>query len=105
MTKAMFTLYRRPDMNGDQFREYWKNTHAQKAAKMPGLRKYVQNHALATEEGEPPVAGIAEVYFDSVEAMQEALSSPEGEAAIADLENFTDAEKTATVIVDEVEVV
>ena len=45
------------------------------------------------------------MYFDSVEAMQEALSSPEGEAAIADLENFTDAEKTATVVVDEVEVI
>jgi uncharacterized protein (TIGR02118 family) len=105
MTKAMFTLYRRPDMTGDQFRDYWKTTHAQIAAKMPGLKKYVQNHALTTEEGEPPVAGIAQVYFDSVEAMQEALSSPEGEAAIADLENFTDAEKTATVVVDEVEVI
>ena len=105
MTKSIFMLYRRPDMNGDQFREYWKNTHAQIVAKMPGLKKYVQNYALATKEGEPPVAGIAEVYFDSVEAMQEALSSPEGEAAITDLQNFTDAEKTATVVVDEVEVI
>ena len=105
MTKAMFTLYRRTDMSGDQFRDYWQNTHALIVVKMPGLKKYVQNHALATEEGEPPIAGIAEVYFDSVEAMQEALSSPEGEAAIADLQNFTDAEKTTTVVVDEVEVI
>ncbi len=104
MTKAMITLHRRPEMSGDEFRDYWQNTHAPIAAKMPGLRKYVQNHALTTEEGEPPVAGIAEVYFDSMEDMQDALASPEGEAALADLENFTDAEKTTTVIVDEVDV-
>ena len=105
MTKAIFTLYRRADMTGDEFREYWQNTHGPIAAKMPGLKKYVQNHALTTEEGEPPVAGVAEVYFDSVEALQDALASPEGEAALADLQNFTDADATVTVIVDEVEVV
>ena len=105
MTKAIFTLYRRVDVSGDEFREYWQNTHAPIAAKMPGLRRYVQNLALTTEEGEPPIAGIAEVYFDSVEAMQDALASPEGEAALADLANFTDADATVTVVVDEVEVI
>lgn len=105
MTKAMFTLYRRPDMNGDEFREYWKNTHGPIAAKIPGLNQYVQNHSLATEEGEPDVSGIAEVYFDSPGAMQDGLSSPEGEAALADLPNFCDAERTTTVVVDEVDVV
>jgi uncharacterized protein (TIGR02118 family) len=45
------------------------------------------------------------VYFDSVETMQDALASPEGEAALADLPNFTDAERTITIIVDEVDVV
>ena len=105
MTKAIFMLYRRPDMSGDEFRDYWRNTHGPIVAKMPGLKKYVQNQALMTEEGEPPVAGIAEVYFDSVEDMQDALSSPEGEAALADLPNFTDAEKTTTVIVEEVDLV
>ena len=34
-----------------------------------------------------------------------ALASPEGEAALADLENFTDADATVTVVVDEVEVI
>ncbi len=69
VTKAMFMLYRRPDMSGDEFRDYWRNTHGPIAAKMPGLKKYVQNQALMTEEGEPPVASIVEVYFDSVQAM------------------------------------
>ncbi len=105
MTKAIFMLYRRPNMSGDEFRDYWRNTHGPIAAKMPGLKKYVQNQALMTEEGEPPVAGIAEVYFDTVKAMQDALASPEGEAALADLPNFTDAEKTTTVIVNEVDLV
>jgi len=75
MTKAIFMLYRRPNMSGDEFRDYWRNTHGPIAAKMPGLKKYVQNQALMTEEGEPPVAGIAEVYFDTVKAMQDALAS------------------------------
>ncbi len=87
-------------MSGDEFRDYSKNTHGPLTARIPGLKKYVQNHSLPdSEEGEPPVAGV---YFDSVEATQNTLASPKGEAA--DLPNFTDADKTTTVIVAEVEV-
>ena len=104
-TKAMLTLYKQPGMSGEEFREYWRTTHAPIAAKMPGLRSYVQYHGLETDEGEPAVAGIAELHFDSPEAMQEAFASPEGEAAVADLPNFSDPEKMETVIVETVEVV
>ncbi len=38
MTKAIFMLYRQPDMSGDEFRDYWRNMHGPIAAKMPGLR-------------------------------------------------------------------
>ena len=37
--------------------------------------------------------------------MENALASPEGEAALADLPKLTDADKTTTVIVEEVDVV
>ena len=40
-----------------------------------------------------------------MEAMQKALSFPEGEAAIADLQNFAGVERTTTVVADEVEAI
>ena len=64
---------------------------------MPGLRGYVQNHA--TDRGNVPYA-VAERYFDSPEALHEALATPEGQAALADLRNFVDGERTGMAVVE-----
>jgi uncharacterized protein (TIGR02118 family) len=107
MVKAIFVLYRKPGTSGEEFRRYWRETHAPIAEKIPGLRRYVQNHALPDPESgaEPAYAGFAELRFDSPEALQQGITSPEGEAALTDLENFTDTEKNTSVVVEEVEVV
>ena len=70
---------------------------------MPGLRKYVQDHVLPElSQGEPPYDGIAELWFDSVDAFQAALASPEGQATLADVPNFLEADKVRAVTVEEV---
>jgi EthD domain len=38
--------------------------------------------------------GFGELHFESVGAVREALRSPEGEAALADIPNFCDTRKT-----------
>jgi len=72
-----------------EFSRYWKNTHAPVLKEIPGLRGYVQNHALEDLEGnEPRYDGFGELSFDSVEAMQEGLVSSEGKATLADIPNL-----------------
>ncbi len=104
MTKVVYVMFKKEAMGREEFRRYWKDTHAPVAKKMPGLRGYVQNHALADPEGnEPPYDGFEELYFESQEAMEEALGTSEGQATINDLPNFCDTAKTLGIAVEEVE--
>src|SRR5687767_6161123 len=89
--KLVFTLHRRPGMNPKEFREYWRTKHAPIGAALPGVRKYIQNHAGAALDGSPPpFDGYSELWFDDMESLQRALTSPEGQAAVADSQNFLD---------------
>jgi uncharacterized protein (TIGR02118 family) len=102
MTKALVMLHKQADQSWDDFQRYWREEHGSIAARIPGLRKYIQNHA--TDRGNVPYA-VAELYFDSPEALQAAFASPEGQAALADLGNFVDGELTGLTIVEEVRIV
>jgi len=101
MAKVLILLHKRADLTTDEFRRYWRETHAPLGARLPGVRGYVQDHVLPGE-GQMPCDGIAELRFDSPEAFQAALGSSEGQAALADVENFCDAGRTQVVLVDEV---
>ena len=103
MIKYVTVLVRREGMSREGLSNYRKNTHAPILQQIPGLRGYVENHALPDLEGrEPPYDGFGELYFDSLEAMQEGLGSPEGEATLADIPNFCDAGRLVRVFVEEV---
>jgi len=95
-------LHKQPDQSWEEFQRYWRETHGPIVQRIPGLRKYVQNHA--SDRGGVPYA-VAELYFDGPDALQEALASPEGQAALGDLGNFVDGERTGMVVVDEVRIV
>jgi len=103
MIKYVTVLFSRAGMSREEFRSYWKYTHVPILKEIPGLRRYVQNHALQDLEGnEPSYDGFGELYFDSVETMQEGLASSEGKATIADIPNFCDTERLVRVFVEEV---
>jgi uncharacterized protein (TIGR02118 family) len=102
VTKVLVMLHKQADQSWDEFQRYWRDTHGSIAARIPGLRKYIQNHA--TDRGNVPYA-VAELYFDSPEALQAALATPEGQAALGDLGNFVDGEKTGMAVVEEVRIV
>jgi uncharacterized protein (TIGR02118 family) len=83
-------LYKTPK-NAAAFDRYYFETHAPIAKKIPGLRKYdVTAGAITTPAGPSPVHLIATLTFDSMAAIQSALGSPGGQAAVADLANFAD---------------
>jgi uncharacterized protein (TIGR02118 family) len=71
------------------FDRYYHATHIPIARKVPGLRSYeISRGPIVTPDGEAPYHLIATLGFDSVEAIQAALASPEGEATAADLGRF-----------------
>jgi uncharacterized protein (TIGR02118 family) len=61
------------------FQKHWRSEHAGLAGELPGLRGYIQNHAVL-DEGRPrlPYPGFdacSEISFDSLAAMDEAFAS------------------------------
>ncbi|MGW8370047.1 MAG: EthD family reductase [Gammaproteobacteria bacterium] len=105
MVKLVFLLHRRPGMEPEEFSRYWRDVHGPIGARMPGVRKYVQNHARATLDASPlPCDGFAELWFDDMASLERSLASPEGQAALTDSEKFLDVERIQTFVVEEVPV-
>ena len=106
MFKTMFFLHRRSDMSVEEFQRYSKDVHVPMVARVPGLERYVINHALANPSGNAAACdAVAELWFGSAEVFQAALVSEEGTAVLADQANFLDLERTHPLILDEAVIV
>jgi uncharacterized protein (TIGR02118 family) len=102
MVKLVILLHRRADLTVDEFERYWREIHAPIAAQLPGLRKYVQGYRLPVTLPFPATHdAVAELWFDSVEALAAAMDSPQERAAAADAANFIDLARTSMVVVTE----
>ena len=106
MIKRMSLLKRKPEMTSEQFDEHWLKIHGPMIAELPGLRHYVQNKPSekvsgaaqipVTDAGDQ-VDGITELYFDSVEDMEAAYTSEQGQKCFADGQLFIGSATTFTV--------
>jgi uncharacterized protein (TIGR02118 family) len=95
MIKMVVINFRKPSMTPEEFSRYWRTTHAElvkKHGKAMGFKKYVQSHLVPSPEMEAFAKargwaaapdGLTEVWWESLEAMQTAMGSPEGQAASA----------------------
>ena len=91
MLKFMVVLYKKSGINEEEFHRFLREVHGPMALKIPGLRRYVQNHvAEDAKRAHPGWSAIVELYFDDREAMEAAWATPEGEAATADVGEFAD---------------
>ena len=70
------------------FDAYYTSTHAPLAEKIPGMASYTYRHCASLDGSKPPYYLLAELSWPSQEAMGAALSSPEAQAATADVPNF-----------------
>ena len=102
MSKVIFILHRKDGTTREQCLEHWAgDRHTSIVGRIPGLTRWVQNH-VRSAPGEPAACdGVGELWFESDDAMQRALSSPEMGAAIEDAKNFLDMERTGLVVVEE----
>jgi uncharacterized protein (TIGR02118 family) len=97
MVKLVFALRRVPEMSREEFQRYWLDIHGplvRSHAETLGIRRYVQVHTQASPSQELLRAsrrapeefdGVAELWFDSVDAVVAATSTPEGTAASIEL--------------------
>ncbi len=90
MAKLLVLYHNPPDPAA--FDRYYSGTHMVLAKKLPGLRSYkISKGPIGSPGGPSPYHLIAELTFDSMGALQAALDSPAGQAAVADLANFASA--------------
>ncbi|MGA2409017.1 MAG: EthD family reductase [Candidatus Binataceae bacterium] len=92
LIKGVWQIKRKPGMALAEFRRYWREVHGPIAAALPGLRRYVQSHLIddAYLYAEPRFDGVAQLWFDSPEAMRAAFESPAGTASGEDSAKFVD---------------
>ena len=108
MVKLIYGINRKPGMSVEEFQRYWRETHGPIAARLPGVRRYVQCHTLPepyTRENPPPYDGVAELWFDDMATLQQAMASPELKAAREDERNFIDHSRTFLIVTEEKPVV
>jgi uncharacterized protein (TIGR02118 family) len=79
---TLLVLYKTP-ADPAAFDQHYFTTHVPLARKIPGLRRY--------EVSDAPYHLVATLSFDSLDAIQQALRSPEGQATAGDLGNFAQA--------------
>ena len=85
MYKCVFLIKFRPELDPDAVRLAWRTSHAELALKIPGIRRYVQNHWVETGLGsERTYDGTVDCWFDSREAYEASWTSPEFEALLED---------------------
>lgn len=103
MVKAIYLIRRKPEMSREDFHRYWREVHGAIAARIPGLRRYVQCHAIPRDHGDADgFDGAAEAWFDDMDAVRRAVASPEYAAARADEARFIDLGRTTLVFTEEV---
>ncbi len=87
MVKAV-VLYGLPE-NPDAFERHYADTHTGLAKAIPSLQRFEAARAVATPDGSAvPYQRMAELTFEDMDALQAALGSQEGQAAVNDIPNF-----------------
>jgi uncharacterized protein (TIGR02118 family) len=121
MVKLVFCVKRRADLGVEEFQRYWWEHHAplvREHAAVLGIRRYVQTHGRPTPVDDALQAsrnapegydGVAELWFDSIEALATAAASPEGQVAgaalLEDERRFIDHEASPLFLAEEREVI
>lgn len=102
MYKIIALVKRKRGLAVEAFQTYWRDVHGPLVAAGPGLRRYVQSHALIQgyAKGELLFDGISELWFDSAAAFSDFRGSAQFAKAIEDEPAFAEAARTVVFPVD-----
>jgi len=110
MVKLVFCIHRQPHLTHEEFLRYWLDEHGRLALALVDdlrVRRYVQLHTIDTplnalfgapRQAPEPFDGIVELWFDSLEAVEEMIATSEGRRAgkllLDDERTFIDLERS-----------
>ncbi len=89
--KTLSLLTRKPGSDVESFQAYWRTQHGPLAAKIPQMRRYVQCHVRPSGYADgraPRYDGVAEVWFDSFQAIRDSGDTDEYRAVRIDEPKF-----------------
>ncbi len=97
MIKLVYCFARKADISLDEFSRYWREVHGPIGLRIPGLRRLVQSVAIHDPRDlhVPSFDGMVELWFDDIEAVLRARSSPAWQASTEDERHFIDHSRTA----------
>jgi uncharacterized protein (TIGR02118 family) len=103
MVKVVTFLKRKAGMSVEDFQRYWRTRHPAAVVRLPGIRRYVQSHTLASSyrKGEPVYDGIAEVWADGTDALRAMTRSPDNAGVQADEAQFIDRTTMGFLVTEE----
>jgi uncharacterized protein (TIGR02118 family) len=90
--KLIALLKAAPGLSREEFARRWVEGHAPLTLKFKNLKGYRINVAIDEYqelEGELPYDGTCEMWWDSLEEMQDDFASQEAATAVADADTFT----------------
>ena len=98
MIKLVYCITKRDEVDSDEFYRMWLEEHGplvKSVAEDLKAFRYVQSHTILPDvnvlleysrEGlRPPYDGITEMWWETLEDLEQALSTPQGQAASAKL--------------------
>lgn len=79
-------------MTVQEFQDYWLHQHVDVIRRLPGIRRYVQNHLLPENyaRGEPLHDGVAELWADDTNAFRNMAADPAYTDVLDDEDAFLD---------------
>lgn len=99
----LLVMYPKPK-DPDHFAKHFRETHVPLVAKMPGFRGASFGPATGPDGKDGAFFWVFVGTFDSVEAIGKALGSPEGEAAVADIPNYSPDHAPTILLLDSTDV-
>jgi uncharacterized protein (TIGR02118 family) len=102
MLKLLLVLYKRPDLEWERFQQAWDEIYGPNVARVPGARSYKHHYLLPDPVDQASIAdAIAELWFDSPEALHAGLASGVGQAALVALMHVLDAHRFKLMVREE----
>ena len=103
MIKLVYCITKKPELSDADFSRYWRNEHAQIGTRIPGLRKFVQSHSINVpgDNTASDYDGMAELWFDNIDALLQARQSREWKESTEDEAIFIDHTKVAYFVSEE----
>ncbi len=103
MIKLVYCISKKAGLTDEEFFRYWENVHGPIGARIPSAAQTGAKPPLIVsgDAHQPAYDGMAELWFDDMEALLAARRSPEWKASTEDEANFIDPGKVAYFVSEE----